>query len=98
VDAALHDAAGRLRDEAHDRERGDGLARARLAHDAERLALVDVQIDAVDGAHDAVIGEEVRLQPADVQQPFGHGSSYQVFVSSVSASSARPMSSASMSL
>src|SRR5262249_25477386 len=74
-DLALHDAAGRLRDEPHDAERGDRLAGARLADDAERLALVDVEADAVDGAHHALIGEEVRLESFDFEEPFGHGTS-----------------------
>src|SRR5262249_49991828 len=100
-DLALHDPSGRLRDEPHDTERGDRLARARLAHDAERLALVDEQIDAVDGADDALVGEEMRLESLDFEEPFGHGASrstYQRLVSSRNASSAREISSASTSL
>src|SRR5439155_23440925 len=44
-----------------------------LAHDAERLAPVDVEVDPVDRADDTLVGEEVRLQPIDLEQPFGHG-------------------------
>ena len=42
--------AGRL-DGAQDAARGGGLAAAALADQAERLALVDVEVDAVDRAH-----------------------------------------------
>src|SRR5258708_6342399 len=100
-DLALHDASGRLRNEPHHAEGGDRLARARLADDAQRLALVDVEVDAVDGAHDALVGEEVRLESFDFEEPFGHGASrwrYQRLVSSRNASSAREVSSASTSL
>ena len=48
-------------DDLHDQPRGGGLAAARLAHDAERLALHDVEIDAVDRA-DHCPG--ARQQPA----------------------------------
>src|SRR5262249_57734519 len=95
------DAHGGLRDEAHHAQRGDRLARARLAHDAERLPLVDEEADAIDGAHDALVGEEVRLESFDFEEPFGHGASrstYQRLVSSRNASSAREISSASTSL
>ena len=42
-DLALDDLRRRLRDQAHDRERGHGLAAARLADDPERLALLDAR-------------------------------------------------------
>ena len=48
----------------------DALARARLAHDAERLAAVDRVGDAVDGLDDAVVGLEVDLEVRDFQE--GH--------------------------
>jgi hypothetical protein len=47
--------------------RGDRLAAARLADDAQRLAGADVERHAVDGTHDAVEGEELRLQVADFE-------------------------------
>ncbi len=47
------DAAG-LGDEAHDREAGHALAAARFADEAHDLAAVDVEVDAVDRAHDPV--------------------------------------------
>jgi len=49
---AAHDLAG-LRDQAQDRQRGDRLAAAGFADDAQRLALVDDEADAVDGLDDA---------------------------------------------
>src|SRR5207249_3208481 len=58
----------RARVQAHDRQAGDALARARLADDAERLALLDRERDAVDGADDPVVGLEVRLEVADFEE------------------------------
>src|SRR5437867_8816165 len=100
VDRALDDAAGGLRDQAHDRERRDALAGAGFADDAERLALVDVEIDPINGADDALVGVKVRLQPLDLEQSFGHGApwSYHLRVISAKASRVRAMSSASTSL
>ena len=66
-DLAGLDPAGR-RDEAHDRERGHALAAARLADEAHDLAAVDVEVDAVDRADDAVARVERRPQAADVEQ------------------------------
>ena len=62
------DLAGRLGDEAQDRVRGDGLAAAALADDRQRLAFLDLEGDAVDGAVDAVRGPEMGLQILDVEQ------------------------------
>ena len=54
--------------QAHDRARQDRLARARLAHDAERLAPVEREADAVDGANRPERGEEVGLEVAHLEQ------------------------------
>ena len=54
--------------QAHDRQAGHALARAGLADDAERLALLDREADAVDGLDDAVVGAEVRPQVLDLEQ------------------------------
>ena len=58
----------------HAARRG-GLATAALAHQAERLALVDVEVDAVDGAHvadraleEALLDGKELLQPGDAQE------------------------------
>jgi hypothetical protein len=45
-----------------------GLAAARLADDADGLAAVDRQVDAVDRVQPAVVGLEVGLQALDLQQ------------------------------
>jgi hypothetical protein len=71
-DLAGLEAAGRHVDQLQHRARSHCLAAARLAHHAQRLAAVDVEIDAVDGTHHAVIGLEPGFQPADIQQSIGH--------------------------
>ena len=58
----------RLRQQAHQRQRADALAAARLAHDAERLAAGEVVADAVDGVDGALAGSERDAQVADRQQ------------------------------
>src|SRR5262249_46360458 len=57
-----------LRVESHDRQARDALPGAGLADDAERLALLDREGDAVDGLDDAVVGAKVRPQVPDVEQ------------------------------
>src|SRR3989304_5096846 len=54
-------AAGLL-DEPHHRQGGDALAAARLADDADGLAVADLIRDAVDGLDGAVLGEEGGAQ------------------------------------
>jgi hypothetical protein len=71
-DLALDDLARGRRDQLHDAERRHGLAAAGLAHDPEGLAFLDVQVHAVHGADDALVGEEVRLEVLDVQQALDH--------------------------
>src|SRR5262249_61494552 len=65
---AVHDAPGWHRNELQDRHRRDRLAATGFADQAQRLAAVDREIDAVDGAHDPVVGGEMRAQAADLQQ------------------------------
>jgi hypothetical protein len=60
--------------EPHDGEAGDALARARLAHDAQRAPLLDRVGDAVDGLHDAVVGVEPDGEVADLEQRAAHAS------------------------
>ena len=67
-DLAFDDPARRHGDQFQDRHRRDGLAAAGFADDAERLALVDADVDAVDGPQDAVVGIEVGLQTLDLEQ------------------------------
>jgi hypothetical protein len=66
------DSAGRHRDELQDRHRGDGLAAAGLADDADGFAAADREIDPVDRVNHAVVSHEMRLQPADVEERRGH--------------------------
>ena len=56
-------------EQAHDREVGDALPRARLADDAERLAAAKGERDVGDRLHHAVRGREANRQAADVEQP-----------------------------
>src|SRR5207244_8737061 len=58
---------GRFLHQAEDRQGGHALAAARLAHDAEGLARIEVEADAVDRLHHAVVGEELRLQVLDLE-------------------------------
>src|SRR5205807_10362698 len=62
------DLAGRRCHQLQHGERGDGLAAAGFADDAERLAAIEGQVDAIDRMHHAVIGGEMRLQSADLEQ------------------------------
>jgi hypothetical protein len=64
---ALDDATGR-RHQPQGGEHGDALPRARLADEAEHLALVDAEVDPVHRFHDAVAGEEPGAQVSDLQQ------------------------------
>jgi hypothetical protein len=57
-DLAGGNPAGRLRHEAHDRQRGDALAASGFADDAERAAALDAQIDPVHGPHLALLAAE----------------------------------------
>src|SRR5215475_748671 len=66
-DLAADDAPGRVGYETHDRERTDALAAAGLADDRQRLAALDVEGYVVDGAKQAGIGEEDRLQALHVK-------------------------------
>src|SRR6266851_2888004 len=49
------------------------LARARFAHQPDRLADLDREVDAVQGADDALAGVEIDGQAAYVDQRFAHG-------------------------
>ena len=59
---AAGDLAGRGGDQAHKRERGDALARAAFADDAERFATLEVKRDIVDSVDDAILRLELDLQ------------------------------------
>ena len=64
---AFRDPAGPV-DQAHHRQRGHGLAAARLADDAERAPRRDLEVDPVDGAEEAVAGVEAGAEVLDGQQ------------------------------
>ena len=57
----------------HDAHRGHRLAAAGLADDAERLAGVQLERDAVDRFDGALFGREHRVQVLDLEQGLGHG-------------------------
>ena len=59
------DARGAGRQQAHDGQRGDRLARARLADDGHHLAGIDRIAQALDGPHGAVRGHELHVQIVD---------------------------------
>ena len=70
---AADDASGRHRNELEHGKRGDSLAGAGFADDAEGLTAVDGQIHSVDRAHHAVVGGEISLQSLNVEQALAHG-------------------------
>ena len=71
-DAALRNFSGQARQQPHDRQRGDGLARARLADDGDHFAAVDREADAFDRADDAARGVKLGVQILDLQQRRSH--------------------------
>ena len=68
---AAGDLAGRLGQEAHDRQRGDALAAARLADDPERLVRRELEGDPVDRVDPAGRRRELDPQVLDGQEPLG---------------------------
>ncbi len=67
-DLAVDNLAGGRGDQAHEGERGDRLAAAGLADDAERFTRVQVKRDTIHGLDDAVLGEELRLEITDIDE------------------------------
>ena len=61
-----------VREEADDAEHGQALAAAALADDAERLAAVDMEVDAVDHGRRAAPGGDLDRESADVEEPVAH--------------------------
>jgi hypothetical protein len=72
-DLALDDPAGRLGQEAEEREGGHRLARSRLAHDAEGLAGADGEAHPVDGADEAPARLEVGVEVLDLEHDGASG-------------------------
>src|SRR5439155_26337905 len=75
ADLTADDPAGGPGDEAHDAERADALAAARLAHERHGLALAHVPGDVVDRAHDAAARHEVRLEVFHLEEGAHRGRS-----------------------
>src|SRR5262249_44507856 len=67
---AARDPSGRIRDQAQNRQRADGLARPALADDRHCLALLDGIRHPVDGAHDSRTGPEACWQIPDLPEVF----------------------------
>ena len=61
-----HDGAGRRFVNAHHQAREGRLAAARLADHADGLALGNVEVDAVDGAHDLALAEEILARQGEM--------------------------------
>src|SRR2546423_6703376 len=61
------DVPARFRPHGEDRLGVHPLAAAGFAHDAEGLARIEVEADAVDRLHHAIVGEELRLQVLDLE-------------------------------
>jgi hypothetical protein len=57
-----------LRHETQDRHRRDGFAASALAHDGDGLSGIDVEGQALHGAHDPIERAEMRLQTIDLEQ------------------------------
>ena len=55
-------------EQAHDRHRGHRLAAAGLADDADRLARLDLEAQAVDGVDGAAAQPDLRLEVVDLEQ------------------------------
>ena len=73
-DRAVRDAAGAIEDAHHGVGR-DGFAGAGFADDAERLALLDGDVDVLHRAHDAAPGGEFDGQVFDIEQRLWRSSS-----------------------
>ena len=59
---------GRVGNQSQDAQRGDALARARFAHQADHFAGKNVEVHAVDGLGDSRFGVEIGLEVANLQE------------------------------
>src|SRR6185437_15578872 len=84
MDLAAHRGVLR-RQQAHHRERRHALAAARFAHEAERAAALQGEVDAVDRTHGAVVGGKADGQPLEFQQRFGHSAALAIIAFSMAA-------------
>ena len=72
-DFAAFDLARRVGNQPQDRQGSDAFARARFAHDGQRLARIHVERHLVHGRHLALRGAKPRDQLAHAEQRFCHG-------------------------
>ena len=72
-DPARRDVSHGARQQPQYRQRGDALAAARLADDAERMARADLEAHAVHGPHEAGFGVELDGKVLHVQQDLAAG-------------------------
>src|SRR5215207_10121417 len=68
LDRTRDDAARRIGDEPHQRQRRHALAAARFAHDCQGLARSDVEVDAVDRLDDALPRIEPGAEVFDLEK------------------------------
>jgi hypothetical protein len=67
LDFPGHDSARRARDQSENRECRHALSTTGLTDDANGLALVHMEIDAVDGRRFPFLGVEYRTEPSNLQ-------------------------------
>src|SRR6185437_13244887 len=77
-DASADDAAGRIGNETHQRQRRHALAAAAFTDHRQGLAAVERERDVVDGAEQALPGEEHGLQPFDLEHGRCSGRAHQL--------------------
>ena len=70
-DLSVDDASGGIGHEAGDGEGADALAAAGFSDEADGFALVDVEVDTIDGSDDAEVGVEFGLESSDVEEVTG---------------------------
>src|SRR5579885_109618 len=76
LDGAAGDTAGRIGDQAHERERRDALTAAGFADDRQRFSRRQRETDAVDGFDQAMAEVEISAQVLDCEQWRGRGIGY----------------------
>ena len=74
ADFTVDDFAGRLLEQAHDRTGSDAFAAAAFTDDAEGGLAREVEVDAINGADDALVGEKVGTQITNFKNVIRSGS------------------------
>jgi hypothetical protein len=67
-DLSSRDPSAGMVDQPRDGQRRHRLARTRLAHDRQRLAFANVQVQFAHHGRNAVIGGKANAQPLDIKQ------------------------------